>query len=300
MDSTPWRDGLGDAFGPWCAWCVDYFPEGAFIGERRANTLNLEDPPEEHHVLAKEHLPALLSRVMGAEETLIPNFPSHWTVYAHRSCHRCGRTTADLQDAASAATARLKLVQSPPFRPSDENELRRLEGDAVLAHDGGLYGISVFLKEIVRASLLEIGEEEASLRMLQFGLASLAGVRGASPIDLNEFAGGVARDRPLAVLHTANHHSNLGQERDAQTLLDHGRYLLEGPARHHKDEFVLDVMLRTAQIERDSKAARDALREATTRRADYRVDTARVISAMIAISEGQTIAEEHLERLTGC
>lgn len=259
--------------------------------------MNLEDPPEKHHVLAKEHLPALLAGRMRAEETLIPQFPTSWTVYAHRRCHRYERTTADLQDAASAATARLKLVQSPPFRPENENELRRVEADARIAHDSGLYGVSVFLKEVVRASLLQVGEAEASLRMLEFGLASLAGVRSACPIDLEKFAGGVSQDRPLAVLHAANHCSNVGLNEEARALLDHSRRLLEGPAHGQKDELALDVMLRTAQIERNPAAAREALGEATTRYAAYRVDTARVISAMIGLSEGTSVAAECFEAL---
>ena len=191
----------------------------------------------------------------------------------------------------------LKLLQSPPFRPEDPSELKRVENEARGAHDGGLYGVSVFLKEVVRGSLLQIGEKEASLRMLEFGLASLAGVRGAVPIQLDTFAGGVAKDRPLSVLHAANHNSNVGFEEDARTLLDHGRRLLEGPARGQRDELALDVMLRTAQIERKPAAAREALREATTRRAPYRVDTARVISAMIGLSEGTSVAAENFEAL---
>jgi hypothetical protein len=276
---------------------MEYFPATAFTGEHRSSvSKNLEDPPQEHHVLAKEHLAELLHSLMGEEQSLLPKFPSRWTVYVHRSCHNRGKTVADMQDSATAATARLKLMQSPPFATSNEAELSRLEGEARAAHESGFYGISVFQKEILRSSLLRMGEVDASLRVLEFGLASLAGVRGTEPVDLNTFASGLARDRPLAVLHTANHASNVANAK-AQQYLDHGRDLLDGPARQQRDELALDLMLRTAQVERTAVAADQAIGEAITRGSVYRVDTARVIAAMIALSEGRSVAQHHLEAL---
>ena len=283
---SSWPQTLADQHGVWCAWCLQYIKPAEFqeqiLPKRRL---------EWHHV----HPKASIRKRFG------DRFPLGWTIPAHsRDCHQ-----PTLQTFASATDAYLQYLETAPFNLTDPRSrvgrmgerdpyLKFLQSSATheetrdrhaqRLHDEGFYWLSALIKETIIRDILKQQEHrrsEASDRVLEYQVASAAGFRHRFP---PRFSRVKPPNRPLLLLNQANLEANRGNRESAMQLLEYAKELLRKGFPTQRDSLRLPLMLRSAQIDRQPKAAEDAIRE--SRGSSYSHNTALILAGFFHLESG--------------
>ncbi|MGA2164875.1 MAG: hypothetical protein ABSH36_10445 [Solirubrobacteraceae bacterium] len=246
-------------------------------------------------MIAKRDLSGRLVRVVaGSPIQFDTAFPEQWTVHVHERCHR--RTTEDgtnIQRAADNAANQLERLlskaQSLTMR-SPEHGFKVIDRYVLRAFESGRYSVALFLNEAVRAAREKRDELDVAAQILTFQLSARAGVRGKKPLALDKFTPIGTRIDARAMLHVANHQSNVGQFAAARRTLARAQAELRSSS-----ELDLDLALRRAQIDRGATDAQRALDIAERSNRPYRRNTALVIAGFIDLAAGASSAQDNFE-----
>jgi hypothetical protein len=298
---SPWS--LTDQHGPWCAWCLEYF-DSALLDEERTNwrkpvpsvpsLVSLDDRHEKHHILPMRVAGRLVGVVAGRPPTFDITFPQHWTVDVHHRCHRGaaedGPNIQAVADSAATNLEHLLTTAQSLTKESPDCAFSAIDETIRNAFESGQYSIALFLNEAVRAVQEERDDWRPASETLNYQLSARAGIRGKMPLDLDQFCGSELPINSRALLHIANHQSNVGQ-------LDAARLTFAKACEDLKPtlDLRLDLALRRAQIERTHVDAAEAVRIAESEGQPYRQNTARVLLGFLDLARGASSSQENFE-----